>query len=211
MLLTGFEPFGGSAVNPSQEVVLAIEQNKATLHTHGIELHGCILPVEARRGPAMLLRAMDRIKPHAVMCLGESGRASAITLERVFINFADYRIADNAGTVLADRPILRNGPAAYFATLPIERLREAVSALDIPCETSLSAGAYLCNHVAYLMLHHLRQRRRKVAAGFVHLPRLPMQVRSRGGPSMELPTMKLAVEAMVLALKPERGRRTRTS
>lgn len=205
VLVSGFEPFGGSTVNPSQEVVASLEGRMSMLRSAGIDLHGCILPVEARRGPATLVRTVDRIRPHAVLCLGESGRASAITLERVFINLADYRIPDNAGVVLDDRPILRGAPAAYFATLPIERLREAVIAAGVPCETSLSAGAYLCNHVAYTMLHHIQSRQRRVAAGFVHLPRLPVQVRRTRHPSMALAAMLRAVEAMLLALKSPRG------
>ena len=82
VLLTGFEPFGGSSVNPSQEVVRIVEgRGHDRLHERGIELHTRILPVEARRGPATLLRAVKAIKPDAVICMGESGLATAITIE----------------------------------------------------------------------------------------------------------------------------------
>lgn len=201
LLLTGFEPFGGSSVNPSQEVVRAIEEREATLQSRGIELHTCILPVEAKRGPASLLRTIDRVKPHAVICLGESGRAAAITIERVFINLADYRVADNAGTMLREKAIAAAGPAAYFTTLPIERLSDAVKRAGVPVESSLSAGAFLCNHVAYAMAHHLAKKRgNPIPAGFVHLPRLPEQVRGQRGKPMPLQNMVRGVEAMILEL-----------
>lgn len=199
LLLTGFEPFGGSAINPSQEVVRAIEARDAEFN--GITLHTRILPVESRRGPATLLKAIDATNPDAVLCLGESGRAVAITIERLFVNLADYRIADNAGIVLANRAIVSAGPAAYFSTLPVEVLRDAVVAAGVDVEFSLSAGAFLCNHVAYAMLHHLRQKRRAVPAGFVHVPRLPEQVQGEpGSRSMPLNEMVHSVRAMIEAL-----------
>ena len=211
LLLTGFEPFGGSAINPSQEVVRAIEAQHA--QHDGIELHTRILPVEAKRGPATLVKAIDAARPDAVLCLGESGRAAAITIERLFINLADYRIADNAGVSLVNRAIVADGPAAYFSTLPVQALRDAIVASGVGVEFSLSAGAFLCNHVAYAMLHHLRRKRRAIPAGFVHLPRLPEQVRGGGGqgagPSMPLDEMVRAVRAMIdaLASSPRRSRR----
>lgn len=208
VLLTGFEPFGGSAVNPSQKVVESLAQGRSRLAERGIDLRTLILAVEAKRGPSALLRAIDRVKPDAVMCLGESGRATAITIERVFINLADYRIADNAGTFIANKPIARGGPAAYFTTLPFERLRDAVRDAGVAAELSLSAGAFLCNHVAYALAHHLAKRDREIPAGFVHLPRLPEQVRGqRGKPSMPLDDMVRAVETMLQTMTPK-SRRT---
>ncbi len=196
VLLTGFEPFGGSRVNPSQEVIRAIDFGDVPIS--GLEVRTRVLPVEAKRGPATLLRAVDAIKPDVVLCLGESGKTAGITLERVFINLADYRIADNAGVTLRERPIVRGGPAAHFSTLPLHTMRDAIAAKEVPVEFSLSAGAFLCNHVAYALLHHVRKRR--MAAGFVHLPCLPAQRRGRkqrGKPSMKLETMLLATEAML--------------
>lgn len=207
ILLTGFEPFGGSPINPSQEIVRAIDARRGEMAA--VDLHTRVLPVEAKRGPAMLLASVDEIKPHVTLCLGESGRASAITLERIFVNLADYRIADNAGVTLKNQPIARHGPAAYFSTLPLPKLHDAVTAHGIAVEYSLSAGAFLCNHVAYALLHHLRQRR--VMAGFVHVPRLPEQVRgSKHAPSMPLNVMTAAVEAMIVVLaKPQAAARRR--
>lgn len=205
MLLTGFEPFGGSAVNPSQEVVRAIDSRRDELVS--IELHTRILPVEAKRGPETLVNAVAETKPDAVLCLGEDGRASAITIERVFVNLADYRIADNAGVVLRNQAIVAHGPAAYFSTLPLEAMAQAARDADVAVEFSLSAGAFLCNHVSYVLLHELENRRRRttrkrvIPAGFVHLPRLPEQVGGEVGmPSMSLAKMVRAIGAMLHVL-----------
>jgi len=187
ILLTGFEPFGESKINPSEQVVRTLAREKIP----GIELHTAILPVERVRGPQVLLDAMKRVHPDAVLCLGEASRRMAISIERVAINLLDYRIPDHAGQQIVDEPIVRDGPAAYFCTLPVRAMYQAVRAAGIPAELSLSAGAYLCNQVLYTLLHYLTQNRINVPAGFIHLPALPEQVAAREVlmPSMSVETM----------------------
>lgn len=198
LLLTGFEPFGESKINPSEQVVCAFERDKIP----GIDLHTAILPVERVRGPQTLLDAVARVKPDAVLCLGEASRRMAISIERVAINLMDYRIPDNTGQKIIDESIVRDAPAAYFCTLPVRAMFDAVRAAGVPTELSLSAGAYLCNQVTYVLLHHLAQNRMNIPAGFVHLPALPAQVAARDPmiPSMGLDTMIAGVRAAIEAI-----------
>jgi len=199
LLLTGFEPFGESKINPSDKVVRALAREKIA----GIELHPAILPVDRVRDPQMLIEAFKASQPDAVLCLGEAARRMAISIERVAINLLDFRIADNAGQKITDEPIVRDAPAAYFTTLPTRALCEAVRAVGVPCELSLSAGSYLCNQVTYVLLHHLAQNRLNIPAGFVHLPALPEQAVARNEviPSMSLETLLAAVRAIIETLK----------
>src|SRR5512146_3041576 len=118
LLLTGFEPFGGSPVNPSEQVVRAIERQGIK----GVQLQTAILPVERIAGPAMLIRAVQNDKPDAVLCLGEASRRAAISIERIAVNLLDYRIPDNAGQRVVDEPIVPNGPAALFISLPVRAM-----------------------------------------------------------------------------------------
>ncbi len=192
LLLTGFEPFGESKLNPSEQVVRALERERIA----GVELYTAILPVDRVRGPAALLRAVRAARPDAVVCLGEAARRVAISIERVAINLLDFRIADNAGNKATDEPIVPGAPAAYFCTLPVRAMYDAVRAAGVPAELSLSAGAYLCNQVTYVLLHDLAQQQLEIPAGFVHLPALPAQVATR---DMLLPTMSL--ETMVLGVR----------
>jgi len=200
LLLTGFEPFGASQVNPSEQVVRALAREKLD----GIELHTAILPVERVRGPQTLLDAVARVKPDAVVCLGQASRRMAIAIERVAINLMDYRIPDNAGEQIVDEPILRDAPAAYFCTLPVRAMYAAVRAAGIPAELSLSAGTFLCNQVTFVLLHHLAHAERKshTRAGFIHLPALPAQVVARDEliPSMGVETMVAGVKAAIQAV-----------
>ncbi len=198
LLLTGFEPFGDSKVNPSEKVVRAL----ARQGVDGVELFTVILPVHRVRGPDTLVRAARGTRPDAVLCLGEALRRIAISIERVAINLLDYRIPDNAGEQVSDVPIVPGGPAAYFCTLPVRAMLAAVCAAGIPAELSLSAGSFLCNQVTYALLHDLATNRSDTPAGFVHLPRLPEQVAGQtpAVASMSLETMVAGVHAALGAI-----------
>ena len=110
--------------------------------------------------------------PTHVVCLGLSGRATGLTLERVAVNLIDARIPDNAGERPVDLPVVPGGPAARFVTLPVKAMLRAVQASGVPGELSLSAGSYACNALLYLMLHEaaaLPQEPRP-RCGFIHVP-----------------------------------------
>lgn len=196
ILLTGFEPFGGSPINPSEQVV----KHLAVHPPADMDLATTILPVDRVRGPAEVLRALEQHEPGAVICLGEAGRRTAISIERVAINLLDFRIPDNNGEQATDEPIVAGGPAAYFATLPVREMQAAIQETGIPAELSLSAGSYLCNQVLYVLLHEIAIKELRVPAGFIHLPQLPEQTsqQSAPGPSMSLETM---VEGIQTAIK----------
>lgn len=194
ILLTGFEPFGGSPVNPSEQVVKALAADPPA----GIDLLTAILPVERAAGPQALLDAVQASRPQAVLCLGEASRRAVVSIERVAINLLDYRIPDNSGEQCVDQPIFADGPAACFVTLPVRAMLAAVLAAGIPAELSLSAGAYLCNQVLYTLLHL----RPAIPAGFIHLPALPRQAAAQGlaMPSMSLESSAAAVRAALQAI-----------
>jgi pyroglutamyl-peptidase len=197
ILLTGFEPFDCSPVNPSEQVVRALAQQPPA----GIALATAVLPVDRQRGPQALLAALAESEPQAVICLGEARRRSAISLERVAVNLLDFSIPDNQGILVVDESIVPAGPAAYFSTLPLRRMLEAVRAAGIPAELSLSAGSYLCNQVMYTLLDDLKRRGLVLPAGFIHLPALPEQALDKPGmPSMSLATMIQGIRAALLVL-----------
>ncbi|MBI5032373.1 MAG: pyroglutamyl-peptidase I [Chloroflexi bacterium] len=199
LLLTGFEPFDKSNINPSDQVVRAIAHEKM----EGLELCPAILPVDRVRGPQMLIDAFKLTRPDAVLCLGEASRRMALSVERVAVNLLDFRIADNAGEKVMDEPIMPGAPAAYFATLPVRAMYESIRAAGVPCELSLSAGTFLCNQVMYTILHYVAQNRLTTPAGFIHLPRLPEQVAPTDalGPSMGLETMIVGIRAAIVTVR----------
>ncbi len=191
ILVTGFEPFGGSPINPSEQVLKSL----MAYPPPGLGLTTLVLPVDGSRAPVLLQSALAEIQPAAVICLGEAAGRSAISLERAALNLLDYRIPDNSGTTLTDQPIRAEGPAAYFSTLPLLPIQSALLAAGIPCELSLTAGAYLCNQVFYTLMDTLYQAGRQIPAGFIHLPSLPEQValRKQSQPSMALEVLVRAI------------------
>lgn len=198
ILLTGFEPFDGSPLNASQECIRALEQAEPAAYS----LHTAILPVDGRRAPRLLKKLIDDVRPSAAICLGQAAGRAVISIERVAINLLDYRVADNAGRKVVDQPVVKGGPAAYFATFPVRSMLAALHRGSVPAQASQDCGTYLCNQVAYVLLHHLAKRHRNIPAGFIHLPILPEQsVHAKDRrPSMALETLCRGIEALLLVV-----------
>jgi pyroglutamyl-peptidase len=144
---------------------------------------------------------MREYEPQAILCLGQAGGRSAISIERIAVNWDEAALPDNAGIVHSGQPILKTAPAAYFSTLPIHAIRDAVLAQGIPAELSSSAGHFVCNHVFFSLMHALRAS--KIKAGFVHVPYLPEQAASalQPTPSMLLQHMQAGIEAVIQKLR----------
>ncbi|GIK56827.1 MAG: pyroglutamyl-peptidase I [Chloroflexi bacterium] len=195
LLLTGFEPFGNSSINPSEKVVHQLAQQEI----EGVELLTVILPVERFTGPDTLIRTYISAQPNVVLSLGEAGGVTAVTIERVAANLLDFSISDNGGHLVTDKPIVADGPPAYFATLPTRQMVNALTEISIPAQLSYSAGTFLCNQVMYEMLHYIHKHQLKSLAGFVHLPQLPQQTAGKRPPlpSMSLDVMVAGVTAVI--------------
>lgn len=189
ILITGFEPFGGSHVNPSGILVERLREAPPA----GIELRVRVLPCAFGEAGRLIAAEIDAWEPEAVVSFGQGGGAS-LAIERVGVNLEDARTPDNVGRQPRDEAIASDGPAAYFATLPVKEIVAALNGSGIPARISLTAGAYVCNHVLYSTLHHLAQRGLGSPAGFIHTPKLPEQVVNDDGrdkePSMGIETLE---------------------
>lgn len=199
VLVTGFEPFGGEQENASA----VIAQNLQGQTIGGCSVTGVVLPCEFEVAITALKRAIRDVRPGLIFCLGQAGGRAEITPERIAINLDDARIPDNAGRQPVDTPIVRGGPAAYWATLPIKAIVAELRRRKIPAAVSQTAGTFVCNHVFFGLMHGLR-RQKGVRGGFIHVPYLPTQA-AAGQPSLPLGTMMRAVTiAIEVALKTRR-------
>ena len=190
VLLTGFEPFGTATSNPSGEIVKQIS---------GDNIVTAILPVAYTQSADRLLALIAEHNPDVVICLGQAEGRTAITPEKVAINLDDARLADNEGVLRNDVKILDDGPVAYFSTLPVKEMVDAIKAQGIPATVSLSAGAFLCNHVFYVAQNKFAGT--KIRSGFVHVPLMDSQAPEFPGLStMPLDQMVKAVRAMLEVL-----------
>ncbi len=196
VLLTGFDPFGGEAINPSW---LAAKR----LHGDVIAGHRIVavqLPTSFARAPRVLRAAIRKHAPVMILCIGQAGGRARISLERIAINIDDARIADNDGEQPIDTPIVRSGPAAYFATLPIKSMLVALQEAKIPIEISQTAGTFVCNHVFYALMRTLAAKpaHSRPRGGFVHIPFIPEQTEDRPDmPDMPLDTVIGALWTMI--------------
>lgn len=207
VIITGFEAYGDSPVNPTAEIVGLLDGTILM----GRRLIGLELPVSMRRVPELLRTTVDTHTPELVLSLGLANGRSMLALERIAVNVLDFPIADNNGAQPIDQPVVPGGPCAYFATLPIKSILLAWAAKGLPGYISNSAGTYLCNATFFHSLHLASSRGHR--AGLVHVPYLPeqaaalMQPRTSspgilhapagGLPSMALDVMLSAVRTAV--------------
>ena len=158
-LVTGFEPFGGYAINPSAEIAKALDG--ATIADSRIV--GRVLPVDLARLDGRLEKILADLEhpPVAVIALGLAAGEPVVRLERVAVNLADFEIADNAGRTASDRELTPGGPAARNTRLPLDAIQWALLDAGIPARFSNSAGTYLCNAAMYRLLETLPARVRR--------------------------------------------------
>jgi pyroglutamyl-peptidase len=198
ILLTGFEPFGTYKHNPSAEVAEALDGRSIA----GVIIRSAILPVHHARAAALVAQLVQEVAPRAILHLGLAGGRARLALERVAVNVMDFEIADNAGYRATGEPCVAGGPAAYFSTLPLDAMLEALSADGVPAYLSSSAGTYLCNQTFYTTRHLLESEGRDVPAGFIHLPLSPSMVVAAAldQASMDVPLMIRAIEIALRVL-----------
>jgi len=190
ILVTGFNPFGGESINPALEAVkqLPDEIDEA-------QITKCEIPTVFNKSIDVLLSAIGKESPDAVLCIGQAGGRPNITVERIAINCDDARIKDNEGNQPIDCKIVEDGPSAYFSTLPIKTMVQDMVTAGIPAAVSDTAGTFVCNHLMYGVLHHAATKQPHLKAGFVHIPYLPQQTVER--PSMSADTIMAGLKCMI--------------
>ena len=191
ILITGFDPFGGEALNPSWEVAQQLNGKKV----NGAQLVAAKLPCVFAQSLGALAAAIQLHQPDAVIALGQADGRSDFSIERVAINVCDARIPDNDGAQPVDEPVIAQGPAACFSTLPVKKIASHLKAQGIPASISQTAGTFVCNQVFYGLQHLLCNT--KVLSGFVHVPLLPSQAAARSGASMASMNTETLAQALL--------------
>lgn len=194
VLVTGFEPFDGDAVNPSQLLV----EELAAAPPAGVELETAVLPVAYARSADALLSALRHAAPDLVICFGQADGRTGISVEHFAHNLDASETVDNDG-VSSGAEIAPAGPVAYRSTLPVAAIVAALQAERIPASESRDAGGFLCNHVFYVLMRALEQERPHARGGFVHVPLLPEQALAKSVPSMPLETLVRGARVVIAA------------
>ena len=134
LLITGFEPFGGEQINPSWEAVKHLPDIVGEY-----ELNKLLIPVAFAKAAECVIAYADEIDPEVILSIGQAGGRDAITPELVAINLRYAAIPDNDGYIPRDEPIIPNGQNAYFSTLPVRKMAQAVNGKGIPSKVSYSS------------------------------------------------------------------------
>jgi pyroglutamyl-peptidase len=193
VLVTGFEPFMGSPVNPSQQVVERLQAAPPP----GADFAFAILPTVYYDASAQLRELLDRVQPDLWLGLGQGGGAG-LHVEHTGINLNHVTAGrtDNAGNSPQDQIAAPESPDAHFATIPVRALATYLRSQRIPAQVSFTAGTFICNHVLFAGLDHAASRGLPMRGGFIHTPLLPEQAAALEGelrPSMALDYLEHAI------------------
>ena len=195
LLLTAFTPFDGERINPALEAVKLVKDKIGNLLIVKLEV-----PTVFGKSIDTVREAIERERPDFVLSIGQAGGRAEITPERVAINLDDARIPDNEGNQPIDEPIFPDGENAYFSTLPVKAMVEAIRKEGLPSSLSNSAGTYVCNHLMYGVLYYL-DKSPGITAGFIHVPYIPEQTKNKKEmPALELSEIVRGLEAAITAI-----------
>lgn len=197
VLITGFDPFDGEAINPAWEAVNALPDV-----IDGIEVIKVQIPTVFKKSAKKLFETIEAVKPDAVICVGQAGGRFDFNVERIAINVDDARIPDNEGKQPIDEKIFEDGENAYFATLPIKAMVEEARKAGVPASVSNTAGTFVCNHIMYSLLYYISKNNLNIRGGFIHVPYIAQQVNGKKNmPFMEVTTITKGLEASIRSLK----------
>ena len=187
LLITGFDPFGGSSINPSWMAVDMLPEKIGNYVLCKLQI-----PTVYGRAAALVLEKAAEFKPDLILCIGLAASRDAVTPERIGVNIRDARIPDNEGNQPVGERIIADGSAAYFSTVPVEKMTHSIRNLQIPTSISNTAGTFVCNDVLYTLLHHYEGT--EVQVGFIHVPNVP----EAGSPCLP---MEQIISALIAAIK----------
>ena len=188
LLITGFEPFDGENINPSWKAVSLLPQTVGEY-----SLTKLLIPVVFEKSAQIVAQKAQEICPDVILCIGQAGGRDAVTPEMVGINLRHATIPDNDGNQPQDKPIIDGGANAYFSSLPVRKMSNAIQLAGAPSKVSYSAGAYVCNDVLYSLLARFENSKTRV--GFIHIPYCPEQNKS---PSLPIDDI---VNALTVAIE----------
>lgn len=123
VLITGFDPFGGATINPAFEAVKLLPDTIQQAKIIKIEI-----PTVFQKDGEVLENSIKQHNPDIVLCVGQAGGRSGVTIEKVAINLMEARIPDNEGQQPLNQQIYKDGKNAYFATIPVKAMVNNIKA-----------------------------------------------------------------------------------
>ena len=196
ILLTGFPPFPGRPINPTQQLVEAIRLGRIAIPM-GLDVHAALVPCAYCDVETEFQSLVEQFEPDLVLACGVGHSGALLHLEQQGVNLDDAPVPDNAGETRERQEIISGGPETLPATIDVVALRQELDAAGISVTLSDSAGCYLCNHLLYFGLHLARQLPRPYRMTFVHVRPLDQ---SGGERDVSFETFVQAMETLLQRL-----------
>lgn len=171
ILITGFEPFGGEAVNASWEAARQLEGWRQGDYTAVARLMPCAYDSSVKA----IVWAIETLRPEAILMTGQAARRAAVSVERFARNLDDANAPDNAAALRRALRIAEGGPERLETRASVQAIARAIRAAGIPARVSTDAGGFVCNHLYFGALRYLGGLDPPIPAVFLHLPATPEQ------------------------------------
>lgn len=143
LLITGFEPFNHSKVNPSELIANYLKEKGYTT---------LILPVSYQRGPQVLKEYLSHHDVDFILSFGLAGNRNQISLEEYAYNEQGASIKDEDGCLITSSPIVDFSFGRYQTTVDLSLLQMSLLLKGIPCQISDDPGRFVCNKVYFTSL-----------------------------------------------------------
>ncbi len=171
ILVTGFEPFGGEAINASWEAARSLDGWRCG-ELVAVALQ---LPCAYDESIAAFVDAFDALRPVAALMTGQAARRAIVSVERFARNLDDAPAPDNRGVMRRGERIVPDAPDRLEGAAPVLEIARAIRDAKLPARVSTNAGGFVCNHLYFGALRHLADCASPARAVFVHLPATPQQ------------------------------------
>jgi pyroglutamyl-peptidase len=193
ILITGFGPFPGASVNPTQALVQRLAMLRRPAFTD-VERIAHVFPVTYSAVDRELPQLLARHRPDALLMFGLASRTPFVRIETRARNAVTMLWPDADHTRVRQASIMRGANAIGFGPHTARLLRAALST-GVDARISRNAGSYLCNYLSWRGIEAARQANGPRLAAFIHVPLLARDAASR---RMTLEELVDAGEAMLL-------------
>ncbi|MEH2483792.1 pyroglutamyl-peptidase [Nitrobacteraceae bacterium AZCC 2146] len=193
ILITGFGPFPGAPVNPTQALV----QRLATLRRPAfadVERVAHVFPVTYSAVDRELPQLLVQHRPDALLMFGLASRTPFVRVETRARNAVTMLWPDADHTRVRQASIVHGADAVGFGPHTARLLRAALGS-GVDARISRNAGSYLCNYLSWRGIEAACQVDGPRLAAFIHVPLLARDAASR---RMTLEELVDAGEAMLL-------------
>ncbi|MFP4567714.1 MAG: hypothetical protein ACLFN8_02100 [Candidatus Woesearchaeota archaeon] len=166
IILTGFEPFGPYKFNPVEESTKYFDGKT----TNNYNIKGLVLPCTYFGAFEVLKKAINELKPKAIISTGLSSSVKGIRFETTGRNIMNGKYPDANEYNPKGLHIIKEGTEFLNTNAPNHKLANILHAENIPTEMSANADSFICNSLIYLTTNYLQTNKSNIKNAFIHIP-----------------------------------------